>query len=227
MNVQQSECVFCERRIMAGKLKVLVVIVSVGMFIYLVSSANISVAEDTEIASQEQFANVTVLIEASVVRVELEVLEEIAGESNDQTLNSIPLGKILQCIREEEGGEVVSVVKLAVGNGSVAEITTEQNEQEKGKNPENGTGERVDRETNVSFRVEALVNDINKIEVKFDFKQVVLENTLSAVSDAEEEKGMVTKFEVSSELVLRTGQSRIVGATKKDVATFLILSVDI
>lgn len=227
MNVPQSECVFCERRIMAGKLKALVVIVSVGMLIYLVSSANISVAEDTEIASQEQFANVTVLIEASVVRVELEALEEIAGESDNQTLNSIPLGKILQCIREEEGGEVVSVVKLAVGNGSVAEITTEQNEQEKGKNPENGTGERADRETNVSFRVEALVNDINKIEVKFDFKQVVLENTLSAVSDAEEEQGMVTKFEVSSELVLRTGQSRIVGATKKDVATFLILSVDI
>jgi hypothetical protein len=38
---------------MARKLKIMVVFVSVGMLIYLVSSANISVAEDPEIAPQE------------------------------------------------------------------------------------------------------------------------------------------------------------------------------
>ncbi len=212
---------------MARKLKGLIAIMSVGMLIYIMSSANTSVAEDAEIDAQVQFAGATISVEASVVIVELEALEEITGESDTQTLNSISLDEILQCIREDEGGEVVSVVKLAVGSGIVAEMNTEENEEEKGKNPEEETGERENRETHVSFRVTPEIIDMDKIAVSFDFKQIVSESTLFSESDAEEQQDRVTKFEVSSELVLRPGQPRIVGATKKDEATFLIMSVDI
>ena len=85
---------------MAGKLKGLIGIVSVVMLIYFVSSGNTLVAEDGEIDAQEQFAGATISVEASVVIVELEALEEITGESDTQTLNSISLDEILQCIRE-------------------------------------------------------------------------------------------------------------------------------
>ena len=212
---------------MARKLKGLIAIVSVGMLIYIMSSANTSVAEDAEIDAQVQFAGATISVEASVVIVELEALEEITGESDTQTLNSISLDEILQCIREDEGGEEVSVVKLAVGSGIVAEMNTEENEEEKGTNPEEETGERENRETHVSFRVTPEIIDVDKIAVSFDFKQIVSESTLFSESDAEEQHDIVTKFEVSSELLLRPGQPRIVGATKKDEATFLILCVDI
>jgi hypothetical protein len=65
-------------------------------------------------------------VEASLVTVELEVLEEITGQLNIETLNSIPLDKIMQIIREDEGGEVSSIVKLAVANESAAEMNTEE-----------------------------------------------------------------------------------------------------
>jgi hypothetical protein len=50
---------------------------------------------------------------------------------------------------------------------------------------------------------------------------------LSSTSEAEEEENVVRNFEVSSEVILRPGQPRIVGATKKDEVIFLIMGVDI
>ncbi|MGD8501482.1 MAG: hypothetical protein PVJ86_12590, partial [Phycisphaerales bacterium] len=178
-------------------LKALVVIVSVAVLVYLVSSADISGAEDAEAAGQGQFADVTVSLEARVVVVELDALQETAGESDDQTLNTIPADKILQSIREGDGGEVVSAVKLAVGNDSLAEMTTEEGGREKVKNAGDETGMNSDRETHVSFLAEATVNDTDTIVVKFDFTQVVSESTSSASSDAGEEHDIVRKFEVS------------------------------
>jgi hypothetical protein len=213
---------------MARKLKALVVFVSVAVLVYLVSSAGISVAEDTETASQGQFADVTISVEASVVIIELEALEEIAGWSVDRTLNSIPLDKIEQFVREAERAEVISAVKLALGNDSLAEMTTEESGLEKVKNAEDETGEHADRETQVSFRLEATVKDMDTIVVKFDFQQVVSESTSSASSDATEEHDIVRKFEVASGLVLQTGQPKVAGAKRsEDEATFLILRADI
>ena len=81
---------------MARKLKGLIAIVSVGILIYIMSSANTSVAEDAEIDAQERFAGATISVEASVVAVELEALEEIIGESDIKSLHSIPLEKVMQ-----------------------------------------------------------------------------------------------------------------------------------
>ena len=212
---------------MIKKLKGLIIAISVIMLIYFVPSANTLVAEHAENEDQEQFAGATISVEASLVTVELEVLEEITGQLNIKTLNSISLDKIMQCIREDEGGEVISIVKLAVANESAAEMNTEENAEEKRKIPDEDRGEREERESHVSFRVIPKIIDMNRIAVSFDFKQLASEGALSSESEAEEQEGIVTKFEVSSELVLRPGQPRIVGATKKDEAIFLIMGVDI
>ncbi len=212
---------------MARKLKALIIAASFLMLIYFVPSANNSVAEDAEIDAQKQFAGATISVEASLVTVELEVLEEITGQLNIETLNSIPLDRIMQIIREDEGGEVSSIVKLAVANESAAEMNTEENAEEKRKVSDEERGEHEERESHVSFRIIPKIIDMNRIAVSFDFKQLASESVLSSESEAEEQDGIVTKFEVSSELVLRPGQPRIVGATKKDKAIFLIMSVDI
>ena len=66
------------------------------------------------------------------------------------------------------------------------------------------------------------------ITAPFDFKQIASESTLTSISEEiDEQQDRVTQFEVSSEVVLRPGQPRIVGATKKDEAIFLIMEVDI
>ena len=211
---------------MAGKLKGVIGIVSVVMLIYFVSWGNTLVAEDGEIDAQGRFAGATISVEASVVAVELEALEEIIGEPDIKSLNSIPLEKIMQCVREDEG-EVVSVVKLAVANESAAEINTEESEVAKRKVYEDESGEHENREIHISFRVVPKIIDMKRIAVSFDFKQIATENTLVSAREVEEQEDRLIQFEVSSEVVLRPGQPRIVGATQKGEAIFLIMGVDI
>ncbi|MHC4534185.1 MAG: hypothetical protein ACYS6K_09545 [Planctomycetota bacterium] len=211
---------------MTKKLKDLIGIVSVVMLIYFVSSGKTLVAEDAENNAQEQFTGATISVEASLVAVELEVWEEISGEPDIESLNSMPLEKIMQCVHEVEG-EVISIVKLAVVNESAAEMSTEENVEQKRKIPDEERGEHEERESHVSFRVIPKIIDMNRIAVSFDFKQIASKGVLASESEAEEQEGIVTKFELSSELVLRPGQPRIVGATKKDEAIFLIIGVDI
>jgi len=212
---------------MAGKLKGLIAVVSVGMFIYLVSSGNTSVAEDGEIDIQGQFAGATISVEASLVAVEQDVLEEIVGGSGMPALTSIPPEKIMRCVREDEGGQVISIVKLAAGNGSAAEMNTEKNEQSRRKDSGEENNENEGRETHVSFQVIPKIIGMNRIAVSFDFKQIVSESAFVSEGQAEEQNEIVTEFEVSSKLVLRPGQPRIVAATRKDNAVFLIMDVDI
>ena len=210
---------------MVKKLKGLIGIVSVVILIYFVSWGNSVVAEDGENDAQERFAGAMVSVEASVVAVELEALEEITGESDIKSLHSIPLGKIMQCVREDEG-EVISISKLAARNESAAEINTEENEMVKIKHSENEVSENQNTETHISFRVTPLIINMDKIAVSFDFKQIGSESIFSE-RESEEQQERVTQFEVSSEVVLRPGQPRIVGATRKHKAIFLIIGVDI
>ena len=113
---------------MAIKLKGIIGIVSVVTLIYFVSWGNTLVAEDGENNAQGRFAGATISVEASVVAVGLEALEEIIGEPDIKSLNSIPLEKIMRSVREDEGGEMVSISKLAVRNESASEINTEESE---------------------------------------------------------------------------------------------------
>jgi hypothetical protein len=121
---------------------------------------------------------------------------------------------------------VISIVKLTVANESTAEMNTEENEVVKIKHSGNEVSEHQNAETHISFRVTPHIIDVDKIAVSFDFKQIASESIFSE-REAEEQQDRVTQFEVSSEVVLRPGQPRIVGATKKDKAIFLIMGVDI
>jgi hypothetical protein len=163
-----------------------------------------------------------------VVRVRLEALENISGEPVGLTLSSISIDRIMQCIREEEGGEMVSAVKLAVRNESVAEITEEESRKEKTKNSGEQTGEHAEIKTVTTFAAEAFVKGEEKIVAKLDFKHIVTESTSAASNDAEEMRDIVRSLDVSSTVVLRAGQSRVIGATKNEgEAALLIVQADI
>lgn len=211
---------------MVKKLKGLIGIVSVVILIYFVSWGNSVVAEDGENDAQERFAGAMISVEASVVAVELESLEEITGELDARNLHSVPLEKVMQCVREDEG-EVISIVKLAVRNESAGEITREESANENRKVSNDDTREQEGSENRVSFRAVPVIIEAGKIAVSFDLKQIASENILSSERGTEEQEDRVIEFEVSSEVVLRPGQPRIVGATRKDEAIFLIMEVDI
>jgi hypothetical protein len=211
---------------MVAKLKGFIVVLSIGVLIYFVSSANTLVAEDSEDERCGQFANAVVSVEARVVAVEPEVLEEIIGASDDISLDSVRLERIMQSVGEEEA-ELVSSVKLSMKNDTNAEIETESNEQGKVKNVTDEVTELESREIQVSFRATSHIIDLEKIEVSFDFKKILSKSNTGSTNEVEEQGEGIMTFEMSSTVVLRPGRPRIVGATMKDEAMFLIMSADI
>jgi hypothetical protein len=211
---------------MTKESKTLFVVATVVALVYFTAFAGTSVTEHAEIDVDEQLGDATISVEACVVRVEIEALEEFAAGSDFLNLGSIPAQKILERVGHE-GAEVVSMVKLALGNESVAEMTTEENSREKGKDHVDGTGEHAEREISVSFQAEAFVMAGRKIAVKLSFKQIVVEKASSGSGGGEQEEEVVDSFEVSSRLALQTGQPCVAGAKKnEDAATFLILRAD-
>lgn len=216
---------------MARELKALVVVAAVGMLVYFMAFAGTSVAEHGEhaehVGHDEQFGGVTIFVEACVVRVEVEALEEIAAGSDILNLGSISAAKVLGCV-ESEDAEVISTIKLALGNDSDGEITTKETSTVKGKDNVGRADEHAQRDIAISFQAEAIVRTVEKIAVKFSFKQAVAEKASSTSGDQEQEEEVVDTFEVSSTLALETGRPRVVGAKKNDdAATFLILRADI
>ena len=212
---------------MSGKIKGLIIIVSLGVLICLVSSGNALVAEGTENGAEEEFAGATISVEASLVAVEFEALEEIVDELDINSLSSIPPDKIMQCVCEDEGGELISVVQLAVKNMSSGQMSREERVKEQRKVSDEGVSEQEGGENHISFSVVPEIININRISVSFDFKQISSEGALTSASDVEEQGERDVVVEISSEVVLRPGQKRIVSATKRDEAFFLIMSVDI
>jgi hypothetical protein len=212
---------------MAREWKALFAVAAVGMLVYFTVFAGTSVAEHAEIDAGGQFGGVTISVQACVVRVANEALKDIAADTDILGLGSISAANVLKRVGSRDA-EVISTIKLALANDSLGEITAEENSKDKVKGNEGEPGGYAERETAVSFQAEALVRTVEKIAVKFSFKQIVTEKASSALGEGEYEEGGVETFEVSSSLALQTGQPHIAGAKKnEDAATFLILRADI
>ncbi|MHC4433070.1 MAG: hypothetical protein ACYTBS_14610, partial [Planctomycetota bacterium] len=97
---------------MTRELKTLVVVAAVAAFFYLTAFAGTSVTEHgeisvdhdeisvghDEISVDEQLGDATISVEACVVRVETEALEEFTGGSGLLNLGSIPAQRVLKCV---------------------------------------------------------------------------------------------------------------------------------
>ena len=211
---------------MAKKLKASAVLVAVVLLVYLVSLGNISVADVGSASAEEMSAEATISLEACVVRVDIEALEESAG-SGFIPLSSISAEQVLSRVEADEA-EVVSSVKVLVAEGAVAEIETEQNAREKEKDRVKEAGEHAECEAAASLRAEIIEVDAGRVTVEFGFKQILSEHGASGVSDAEHEEEHAEVFEVSSRIGLHMGRPTIAGAKKnEDGAMFLILYADI
>jgi hypothetical protein len=222
-----ASAVVAKERTMARHSKALLAVAAVGMVMYLVSTVGRSTAQDIGAAAEERFAGATISLEAVVVTVGVEALEEVTGSSDVLDLASVPAGKVL-ALADERRAEVALTLKLVVGNASVGEITTEQNDRAKEKDQKNETGEYEDREVSAAFQVETHIVTASKIALEFSFKQIVAEKASSGSDEGELEEEVIETFEVSSRLALRAGRPRVAGAEiNEDAAKFLILRADI
>jgi len=214
--------------IMDTKLKALFILVLSGLLLGILPVTWLYSADDNQPHSSNQDNIASASIQFILIYIESETLEELMDESNVLTLDSIPLEKLGQRINAEDGAEIVSQTKLTVINGYEAEMTVVENEKRKAKNPEEGKGERAQREAEMSVWIAAEIHDENQLAARFKYKRSVAEETSSMGKNKEEEEGKEQKFELSSSIVLHTGQAGIAGANlNEDMAALLIMKADL
>ncbi len=213
---------------MDTKLKALFILVLSVLLLGILPVTWLYSADDNQPHSSNQDNIASASIQFILVYIESETLEELMDESNVLTLDSIPLEKLGQRINAEDGAEIVSQTKLTVINGYEAEMTVVENEKRKAKNPDEGNGEKAQREAEMSVWIEAEIHDENQLAARFKYKRSVAEETSSMGKNKEEEEGKEQKFELSSSIVLHTGQAGIAGANlNEDMAALLIMKADL
>ncbi len=213
---------------MDTKLKALFILVLLGLLLGISPVTRLYSADDNQTKSSNQDNLAHASIQFILVYIESETLEELMDESNVLTLDSIPLEKIGQRINAEDGAKIVSQTKLTVINGYEAEMTVVENEKRKAKNPDEGNGEQVQREAEIIVKIEAEIHDENQLVAYFAYKRSVVEVAYSVGENEEEEEGTEQKFELSSSIVLHTGQAGIAGANlNEDMAALLIMKADL
>ncbi len=213
---------------MDTKLKALFILVLSGLLLGISPVTRLYSADDNQTSSSNQDNIASASIQFILVYIESETLEELMDESNVLTLDSIPLEKIGQRINAEDGAEIVSQTKLTVINGYKAEMTIVENEKRKAKNPDEGNGEQAQREAEIIVKIEAEIHDENQLVAYFAYKRSVVEEAYSTGENVEEEESIEQKFELSSSILLHTGQAGIAGANlNENMAALLIMKADL
>ena len=199
-----------------------------GLLLGISPGTRLYSADDEPAGSHHHEPIESASVQFLLVYVERETLEELVDEPSVLTLDSISLEKVGRCIHDEEGAEIVSQTKLTVVNGHEAEMTVVEHERRKTKNREEEMGEQGQREAEVSVWLEAKILDGNTMAARFVYKRNVAEEGSFASEEAEEEEGNEQKFEISSGIVLQTGQACIVGANLNEgMAKLLIMKTDL
>ena len=214
---------------MTAKLKVLFTLVLSGLLLAVLPVTWLYGADDDHAHSSDRDNMVSASVQFMLVHVEHETLERLMEESNTQTLDSIPLEKLGQCVRDKDGAQIVSQTRLSVVSllGYPAEMNVVENAHRKAKTSEDGNAQRADRETKVSVKVEIERCDGNKLAARFVYDRSVSLEEYVMGEEAEEEEGIEQKFNISSGIVLQAGQMRIAGANlNEDMASVLIMKAD-
>lgn len=210
---------------MTGKPNHLLAFLSAVLLIGLSTSTHLSLAGEHEDNDHEHSLPATIAVHASVIRVELEALEDFIVEGGLKSLRTIPVKKLWHAVREREHAEIVSGNQLLVREGGVGELSVEESEQHKHKHEQ--TVETHFHELQVFMEAKAELAPNDQIAVAFSFKQLLVEDRSEGAGEAEGEERIEVKLEVSTELVLPASKPTIVNVKSAgDTAMFLILTVD-
>ena len=185
-------------------------------------------ADNDHAHSSNQEEMVSAAIQFMLVHIERDTLERLMDESNTQTLDSIPLDKLGQCVRAKDGAHIVSQTRLTVVSGYEAKMTIIENGHREAKTPDEGNAEQARRETGVSVAIKIELRDKNKLAARFTYDRSVDVEEYVMGEEAEEEEGMKQKFSLSSGILLQAGQLHIAGANRnEDMAAVLLIKADL
>lgn len=167
-------------------------------------------------------------IQFVLVQFDRERLEQLMAESKTLTLESIPMAKIGQCVRDKDGADIISQTRLTVVSGYEAEMNTVENSNHQAKNPDKPTDEQVQREIEVSINIKVDRREGNRLAARLAYKRNVVEKSRHQQAKAEEEEEVEQRFDVSTGIVLRAGKMQLAGIQMNDdLATLLLMKAEL
>ena len=177
--------------------------------------------------AQEQHQNISVLVEAFVVEVDLSELYEQGVSPIGQKPNAVSIENILKCLDASDIAQVTTGIKVAVPSGHRGEAKIRETIQQipipnSRKAP--GPVRYLKYEISKTFGATASVHSSGEILISFDFN----ESTFQNIPSTEDTPPNTINREWSGTVNLFAGQPVIAGATQnEDTATFLIICADI
>ena len=215
---------------MNGKLKTLLLLVLSGLLLGISPGTRLYSADGEPADPHHHHQTTSASVQFILVHMERETLEEHMDKPNGPLLDAISLETIGRCIHDEEGAEIISQTKLTVVNDIEAEMTAVENEKLKAKNAGEENDEQNHRKAEVFVWIKADIHDGNRLAARFNYKRKIVEEAFYASEEAVEveEEGVEQKFDISSAIVLRSGQACLVGANlNKGMVTLLIMKADL
>lgn len=177
-------------------------------------------AHDREV---DAYADVSVLVEAFVVEVDLDALKEAGVSVVGQSPESLSTLKILWCLRDEEMGAVISGAKVCVKNRERGEVSNDETiyTKKERKTPDGKIRETtyVPHKSGRSFSAQLYVKSDEVIMVEYNYSEIWYD-------DEEDKMGPANtfKFRLSGTLTVQSGKPLVAGAVQNDDSVkFLII----
>lgn len=212
---------------MTVKLRILFVLVLSGLLLGALPVTWLYGADDDHAHSSDQDDRVSASVQFILVHVERDKMEQLMDESNVQTLESIPLEKIGQCIRTKDGARIASQTRLTVVSGFEAKITVVENGEHEKKKADQDNVDQAEREADVTIALEVERIDAHRLAARFAYDRSVLAEEYVMNGNAEEREAMEQRFSLSSGVVIQAGQAHVAGASlNEDMAVVLLIKAD-
>jgi hypothetical protein len=209
---------------MNRKLKVSLIVVLSGLLLGMLPLTWLSAADEHHAHSSDPENIVNASIQFVLVHIERERLEELLDELDVQTMDSIPLERIGQCVRAKDGAEIVSQTIISTVAGFEAGITLIENDNHQAKISDKNNVEEGKRETELSIKAKVELNDKHRLAVRFSYDRTVSEEAYNMQEEAEEEESIKQQFSLSSGIMMQPGKMHVAGAhLNEDGAVVLMM----
>ena len=207
--------------------KTAMALTAIGLCVSMAPGPRLSEGQDDYPAAADPPAGATAQVTATVIHIEAEALDELRGSVKSSSLTALPLGRIWEMARSEDGVQIVSRSSLSALHGHKASMRFTESETHKNKNNAAQSHEFAAREVLVNFEVIPEIDRQKGIAVQFNYKREESEEVQFETEDNEEEAVMDRLIELSNTLILLPGQERIAGAKQnEDITIILVLMAE-
>ncbi len=208
---------------MTRKLKTELTLTVMGLLLGAVPGSRSCEAQDDHPAQPHPLEAISVHVSVTVVHIEAKAIDKIRGSAALPSLATLPLNRLWEMARADEGVHIVSRSSVSALNGHKVSMGFTETERHKNKSGNGQSGEFAERGVVVHFEVKPQVDRQKGIAVQFNYKREESKAATNSTEGNQEEEAMAEKFEISTTLLLTPGRARIAGAKYNGGITMLLV----